>query len=364
MARTLTQLFASYTPDECKARLLARCTAKGFPITDWNDGGVARTLIEIEAQENSDFSANSAELAKAIFFETAVGDDWVTLDAKDWFSTNRGPATYAVRVAVCTNNGTGPITVVAGQLYFASGSGLRYTNLYGYTLAVGATVAILARAELAGSAYNVPITALLTPIPGLTLDSDAFAAPGADAESNTSLKTRCYAKWATLGSGMAADAYKSWALGYGSAVVVTRVKVSTAPDGSGVVTVLLAGPAGVVGGADVTGVQTLLRSKAGNSTTVNCASATGLAAGITAAVTVRATETTSAAYIIAANALIAAYIATLEIGGTFYLAQLVELLMTPVGAVNVTVSLPAADLTASATQILAFATPTLVVTEV
>ena len=133
MALTLEQLFTVYTPDQCKQRLLDRCAAKGLPITDWEEGGVARTLIEIEAQENSDFSYNRRELAKSAFLDTARGD-WLTLLAEDFFGLPRAPATRAEHKMILKNESQSGISLEPGQMWFVNDQGLRFYNATAHSI--------------------------------------------------------------------------------------------------------------------------------------------------------------------------------------------------------------------------------------
>ena len=91
---TLESLITSSTNDEAKARLLARLGAASFPVTDWNDGGVARTMVEMDAEESRMYSETQVEVAKSGFLSTALGD-WLTLYAREVYGLTRYAATYS-----------------------------------------------------------------------------------------------------------------------------------------------------------------------------------------------------------------------------------------------------------------------------
>jgi uncharacterized phage protein gp47/JayE len=353
---TMEQLFTPFTPDEAKARLLAKLQAKGLPITDWASGGIERTHVEIEAQENSDFSLEQVQLAKSAFLGTALGD-WLGIVAFEGFGLTRYPATYAKdTLALSCSASAGPYTILPGQVWAADiVSGRRYVNVTGGTLTPGGSLDLTIQAESAGADYNAgvgTIAVLLTSLPGVTCtNTGANAVQGTDQESNALLIQRCRDQWSTLGYGQNADWFRYYCRnGHAYAASVTRVRVDTAPDGSGVVNVTIAGPDGHLAGGIVTAVQASLLAKTGRQVTVNVAGATELAATIMGDAFVRAGY--DAAYLAAAQAQMQSLVRSLDIGAALYLSAITEAMMSPAGIVNWSALPPTAELVPAATQVV------------
>lgn len=336
---TLSELFSSSTPDEAKARLLARLQTLGLPITDWASGGVERTIVEVEAQENSDFSLAQVPLAQSAFLSTAQGA-WLDVVAYECFGRiTRYPATYATdTLTLSCVAASGPYTILPGQLWVAEiTSGRRYTNTTGGVLAPGGTLDLTIRAESAGSVYNAgvgTITVMVTALPGVScMNTGVDAVPGTDAESNALLIQRCHDQWSTLGYGQNADWFRYYCRnGHAYAAQVTRVRVSTDPAGSGAVSILIAGPDGVLSGAVVAAVQASLDAKIGGQISVTVASAAPAFATLNGTAYVRAAY--SSAYVAAAQDAMLALVRSLEIGDPLYHAAVAEAMMAPEGAVN------------------------------
>jgi uncharacterized phage protein gp47/JayE len=213
----LTDLLTVSTDAVCKARLLTRLDDLGFPITDWEEGGVARSLVEIDAKENADFSTAQVAITRGGYLSLARGD-WLTLYAYEAYQETRKAATYTEgEIELTCAAGSGPYTVLAGQLWVSDALGHRYNNTTGGTLASGGTLDVTVKAEIAGSAHNAAIgtvTTMVTPLVGVTCtnpDNGGGSWPdttGTDEELDARLSARCAAKWATLGFSANDDWYE------------------------------------------------------------------------------------------------------------------------------------------------------------
>lgn len=364
MTVTVDSLFSPSTPDEAKTRILARLQGLGCPVTDWESGGIERTWIELEAQENSDFSYSQVPLAKSAFRSTAVGA-WLDVLAQEFYGLTRYPAAFTKGVErfVCSG-AAGPYTIVPGQLWIVdSVTGLRYTNTAGGVLASGGMLDLMLQAESPGAAYNATVgalTTMATPLAGVTctnpdLDSDGVWAttPGTDQETNELLAQRCSDQWATLGYGQNADWFRYYCRnGHAYASQVTRVRVDTDPTGNATVNITIAGASGLLSGTIVTEVQNWIRAKVGSAITVNVASASALPVTIFGTAYVKAGY--DGGYLAAAQAAMLALVQSLDIGGTLFDAAWIEVGMTPPGTVDFTVlpPTPAGDVVPAPTEVV------------
>lgn len=363
---TMADLLTARTKDEFAARLLDRLKTKGCPVTDWESGGIERTLVEIEAQENSDFSAQQVMLAQSAFLSTAA-ESWVDIVAAEVYHLTRYPATYtygALRLD-CLGS-VGPYTILPGQLWFKDVyTGNRFTNTTGGILLPGGTLSITVRGESAGADYNAligTITSMLTPLTGVTctnLDNGSGswpATPGTNRESTPLLVQRCQDRWATLGYGQNKDWYRYYARNdHQYANQVTRVLVSTDPFLAGTVNVVIAGDSGPLSSDVVNAVQASLRAKVGEPITVNVYSATALAAAIVGIAYVRAGFDTT--YLAAAQAAMLALVRSLDIGESLFVSAITEQMMSPPGVVNWVAIPPTAEMNPSPTQIVTLNPP-------
>lgn len=350
MTVTLQTLITSSTNEQAKARLLQRLTDAGFPVTDWHDGGTARTIIEMDAEESAMYSTSQVEVTKAGFLSTAAGG-WLTLYAKEVYGLTRYPAGYTEGPELLTcAPGEGPFTILPGQLWFTDGV-RRYTNIDGGTLASGSTLTVTLRAESPGADYNVPVgtvTTMLTPLVGVTatnVDSGAGTWPstqGTDEESDPLLKQRCRSRWAVLGLGANSDWYVYYCRNeHPYAAQVTRVLVETDPGGSGTVIVTIAGPDGALSGTVVSVVESAILAKKPLCISVIVQSATNEVIDIEGTIYAYADDGTVKTQALAE---LATYARTLGIGDTAYHSQIVDGLQFDITKVrNAILVAPAAD---------------------
>ena len=246
---SVEQLLTPQTYEESRKRMLCRLTEAGFPVTDWTEGGCARTLVEMSARESEFFSMSLVDVGRSGFLSTASGA-WLTLLAREFYALDRYGATYTEgRVVLTDERGEGPFTVLPGQLWFSSGL-LRFTNTTGGVLEEGGSLELVVRAESPGASYNVPsgsIRIMLTTLVGVAVNNPSpwILHQGSNEESDDLLRQRCRSRWATLGIGANADWYVYHARnGHPYVEQVTRVLVSTLGDGSNTVKLLMAGPDG------------------------------------------------------------------------------------------------------------------------
>lgn len=340
---TVAELLAEVTKDEIKQLLLDLLEGKDFPIDDWNDGGVERTLIEAEAWTIEDLYKLVPLICGAGFLEEeACAGPWLTIHAKSQYGTDRTLSVFAVDTCRLTcAAGSGPVNITAGQLWATDATGLLFNNTEAGVLADGGTLDLKFKAESPGSTYNLTrgaINKLVTPLPGVTITNieGGLVTTGADEESDAKLKQRCRTRWATLGGATAAT-YENWALTANEAVTRVRVK-DNHPRGQGTVDVVIAGDA-VLGGDVVTAVTDYIAERKPITDDV------AIVAAAEKNVAPTGTGKVKAGFKAQAELEIAQALAGLakghSLGGTLYTAQIVEDVMGATGMVDLQLTNPA-----------------------
>jgi uncharacterized phage protein gp47/JayE len=329
-------------------------SSASFDVTAWQPGGVARTLVEIEAQALADLTSLIAAVAAGGFVDRASGA-WLDLVAANGYGLSRSAAVAtAGNVTLTDAGGSGPFVIQPGQLWFAATSGRRFqgANAAAVTLAKSSTLTLPVAAETPGADGDVgagTITKLLTPLPGVTVSNPGVwvTRSGRDAEKDDALRARCKARWAALGMGGTEEAYRLWATSASPAV--TRAKVQVSQTVAGQVDVYVAGTAGTVQPQDAADVSAYIALRAPLGVMVNVQPATASVVNVRATLAGKAQYTADAQA--AAAGAVQAVVASTPIGGTVYRSALIEALMSPEGVDNVTLTTPAADVVLTATQV-------------
>jgi phage-related baseplate assembly protein len=363
MTASLEDLLAVPTADEELETFIGEAADAGFPARSWQSGSVPRTILEIEATTHSALSEDRQSIAKGGFLDLAEGG-WLTLLAAGVFQEDRVEAVKTQGVATLTAEATaGPYTIAVNTLWISDASDRRFTNATGGTLTLGGTLELTWEAEEGSADYNVPnetVTTMVTPLAGVTVDNPDpgdgswITVSGADEEADEALRQRCRDKWSTLGTGSPASSYRYWALAASDEVrrVSVREHDNLGTDTDGHVTVILAGSSAGVSAGAVTDVETYIEDKRPVCAEVHVASAT------TTAVTISGTVTVAAASATAAEASVSTNLTTLaseiEIGGTVYLAAIIEQIMEPAGVINVVLTSPTADAELDYDEVVSF----------
>jgi len=345
----LQQLLQPRASDQILSSLIAILQTKGFAATDWEPGSVQRTILEALAVGLADLEALRLEITKGGYLELATGD-WLDLVAQNMYGITRNPATFARHtVRLTAQAGFGPYTIQPGQLWASTASGLRFNNTQGGTLAQGGTLDIEFVAESPGAAYNVApgtITVLNTPLPGVSIANLSIVAAGVDRETDDDLRLRCRLRWASLGTGATADAYRFWA--FSADPTITKVRVlDQNPRGQGTVDVIVWGEGGLGAGA-VAAANTYIQQRKPLTADVQVYAATPTNITVTATITLRA------GFLAATQAEVTARLSDLQrslpIGGTLYRSALIEALF---GAyvINVNLTAPSSDTTLTTAQV-------------
>lgn len=356
---TLAELLRVRTAAQWRADLLGRLAGVGFPVTSWGSNHPARTLVELMASGLADVQAAVALLAAGGVLDLATGG-WLTLLAKSTFDVDRKAATFTEGAITLTCDAlAGPYTITPGAFWVgqAGAEGIdarRFVATTGGTLASGSTLRIDVRAESPGEAFNVVPGAasfLFTPLPGVTATNLAGDWPplggraGADEESDAALRQRCRDRWATLGRGATAAAYRYWCTSAASGI--TRVQVYS--PGEGTVHCYCAGPAGPASAPDVDLAQDSLDAQHPLTDKPEAHAVTPVSVVVTGTVYVRAAQAESARA--AALVALAELQASLDIGGLLDLGSLYAALRQP-GVVDVDLTAPTGDTTSGVGQLV------------
>ncbi|MDW8269357.1 MAG: baseplate J/gp47 family protein [Anaerolineae bacterium] len=307
-----------------------------------------RTILEALSAGLADLEALRLEITKGGYLELASGD-WLDLVAENMYGLARQPAGFCRQtVRLTAQAGFGPYTIQPGQLWASTPSGLRFNNTQGGTLAQGGTLDLEFKAESPGAAYNVApgtITVFNTPLPGVNIGNLAIAAAGVDEETDDNLRLRCRLRWASLGTGATADAYRYWALSADPTITKVRV-LDQNPRGQGTVDVIVWGEGGLGAGA-VAAADAYIQQRKPLTSDVQVYAATPTNIAVTATITLRA------GFLAATQAEVTARLSDLQrslpIGGTLYRSALIEALF---GAyvINVNLTAPAADVALGTAQ--------------
>jgi hypothetical protein len=183
---SLDDLLVQRNRDTLQAILLSALQSKGFPTTDWHDGSVPRTIMQmiatglVDREELAKFITAGGFLELAAALVDANGnavESWCETLAEQKFNVTRVGATFTRKNLTLTcASGAGPYTRAAGELEAISQVGNRYRNVASVTVPDGGSIVAEFKAESPGEVLDSigTIDELVTPLPGVTV-LDALA---------------------------------------------------------------------------------------------------------------------------------------------------------------------------------------------
>jgi len=251
---TLDDLIAPVTLEEAKTSIYNVMAALELPITAWKPKSVVRAMVWVFAALMVAVTTLVVLIVKSGFREYATGD-WLTVHAKQTVGIDRVEATYAPGVVTLSNSGGGLFTMGAREVIFESSvTHKTYVNTGAFVLApvqTGLDVPIEAQEAGAGSTASAgDITIIQTTMTGVTC-TNAAAVVGLDAESDEDLRTREGTTLDALSPDGPAGAYYAAAVaavdGSDNNIGVNRVRVNENST-TGEVTCVVATATGVVSG--------------------------------------------------------------------------------------------------------------------
>lgn len=350
MSAPLRELLRIRTEQDWLEFLLRALSGQGWDLTDAHSGAVGRTLVQIDARALADLSLYIPEIAQSGFLQFAEGG-WLDLIAASQYGLTRHPAVSTEgHVMFTAAEGFGPYRLRVPTWIQTPGRVL-YTTVAEVNVPRGTTVEADVRAERPGAKYNVgpnSLTALLTPLPGLSVTNleDWITRAGADQESDERLRTRARLAWPALGSGATRDAYVSWALDASPSVAKVGV-LDMDPRGPGTVDVILAGEGGAVGADVVAEVNEVIQRKRPLTSNVEVRSAIPRGIALEGTVSYQAAFGDDAYWESASR--LQAYQRDLPVGAVVRRAAIFQIYMSPVGdtplrgIVNLVLDSPPAD---------------------
>jgi hypothetical protein len=319
---TLAELLDFPGPDGVKTVLLSFLQGGSFRITDWESGGVLRTMVELESTVISDL-LDSISIQVAGGFLESAGDDWLTALAHGWYQKDRLAAVVAQQTAtmVCAA-GYGPYAINTLNVLGAT-DGARYFSATTGTLPSGGTLAVTAVAESPGAAHGLLNTSI-TPLPGVTVTPGTITVLGSDGERDDALGARCDARWPSFDVATdAPDRVVKWAKA--GSTEVTRVRLDNDPVNPGGVLATVAGSGGAITGGALIAVQAWIDARAPITDYITAQNASTLV--ITAGGTVTVPAALAEQIKATADAAWIAFLAVAPIGGFVRLSRLIQIVM-------------------------------------
>lgn len=252
---TLDDLIRPVTLSEAKASIYTVAAALELPVTAWKPKAVVRAFVWVFAALMVAVSTLVVLVVKSGFREYAEGD-WLTVHAKQTVGIDRVEATFAAGTFTLDNAGGSLFNMGIGEVLVddtATGAKV-YRNTQAFTLSPMQTgLQVTFEAVEAGSGSSASageIDHLQTTMSDVTISNDD-ALVGLDAESDVELRAREVATLDALSPNGPAGAYYAAAVGAtradGSNVAVNRVKVN-ATSSTGEVVCVVATASGVVTG--------------------------------------------------------------------------------------------------------------------
>jgi uncharacterized phage protein gp47/JayE len=344
----LNQLLQPRSRDQVLAALIAFLQAKGYPPTDWVEGSVQRTLVELQAAGIADLEALRLQIAKSGFLDFAEGD-YLDLLGQSAYGLSRKQATFArQKFTLTAQAGFGPYSIQPGQLWVGDAQGLRFNNLSGGTLPLGGTLELEFRAERPGAAYNLPLgsaTVMFTPLPGISVSNTEILEAAIDKESDAAYRARCRLRWGELGFGATRAAYESWALSSDPSITKVRI-LDNNPRGQGTVDVVVWGEGGLGAGA-IAAADAYIQARKPLTANVQVYAASQINIALNATIRLRAGQLAQVQADVAAS--LAAFQRGLPIGATVYRSALIEALFVG-NVLDVALTSPSSDQTLTAVQ--------------
>lgn len=160
----------------------------GFPVRDWEVGGVMRTIVELEKLTISGLLQFGIPNMIAAGHAEFSADAFLNFVSEQLYGIAREGGVSAVQSLMLTcAAGVGPYAITAGTLWFEGLTGNRWFNITGGTLPTNGTLIIQIQAEGPGAKWNDPagtIKTMLTSLVGVTASNvpNDFSAvvPGAN----------------------------------------------------------------------------------------------------------------------------------------------------------------------------------------
>jgi hypothetical protein len=177
VAATLVELLPVRTAEDEEASLVSVLKTEGFPVTDWEAGGVAQTMVKAIGARFGDVTELVASVAAGNHTRLAIPLDptWLDLLGEHFFALERARATYTKQlIRVSCEPGFGPQDINKGFRVRGPKNIYEYQGPAAVTVADGGYSDIEMRAESPGSAFDDPantVNVSVTPLPGVSVNN-------------------------------------------------------------------------------------------------------------------------------------------------------------------------------------------------
>lgn len=262
-AYSLTDLVTMIAQSDVVATVKATAATLGLLPSDWLSGDPEDTLAQALTQTFTDFWNTYCYTAiRGGWLDTAKGK-WLDWTGNNVFNTARNPATAAA--GNWTGTATGPVGPYSiGDVVFEClDTGVTYTNSAPFSMVNGDTLDIALVADIIGSGGNAAPTRVVLQhtVVGLA-GSNSGPIAGADVELDAPYAARCRLSYFALSPNGPGDAFRYVATSAKVNGGVSGVRTKVSPwSTTGVVTQILAGPAGALPGGDFSTVSAAVQKQ-------------------------------------------------------------------------------------------------------
>lgn len=255
--------------EDIMSALVADAQSQLPQVTNYNSGGIFRTILEIFTRGIKAFYDLLANVIRQAFVQTATGN-WLDLKVGE-IGITRKPALKTEGDITFRRTGTSgnvviPIGTIVETDVDTQGRKYRFITTEEAILLNGTTsITAPAEAEFAGAEFNLgnsTIKNLVTTIAGVdSVDNPSgwLTREGTDVENDTDLRYRYRLKWEELAMGATKMAYVGYAMEVNG---VVDVEVDDAwPRGQGTVDVYITGTNGMPTAELIAAVQAVVNAK-------------------------------------------------------------------------------------------------------
>jgi uncharacterized phage protein gp47/JayE len=222
---SLKDIITPVTETEVLEYLLEVASDVGFRATDWNEGSVQRTLLQIIARTVSDLTATVSEHAKGMHPGLAKGT-FADLLGEYFYKLHRQRATSTVGTMQLVSSLAAPShNWEVGDLLISDSLNDPNANIYEVTgpgeILSGETIEIEVRSVKPGAKANIPSNAsleMVTPLVGVAVSNPAVSggtwitSAGTDDEKDDRYADRMRGRWERISYSNTEGAYRAWCL--------------------------------------------------------------------------------------------------------------------------------------------------------
>jgi uncharacterized phage protein gp47/JayE len=349
--------FAIKTQDEILTDMLSHAASliEGLVLSAKSD---AYIKYEVIASQIAGLYEYLAFIEQHVAFPVTATGEFLDKHAEEIGITRKAAnkATGSLRL-YGVEGSVAPIGTVVATLPDTDGSVVELETTAVGTIEVGQTyINVAAQAKVGGISGNImadtSLVFVLPPAGFTSVTNPAAFTNGSDAETDDELRERyLFITTNPLGAGTESD-YERWAL------EIPGVQSARVVGGAGTVNVLITAADGIPSGTLIDSVLENINAVRPIGVSITVTAPTAKTQNIAVTVTVAGGYTVGAVTPYVQN-VITSYINSIEIGGTFVIARLIEKLMAIAGVEDVAVTTPSTNVSAAATEMFVEGTVTI-----